>query len=311
MSQSMQLPAQQAENFAPNATIISSAQLESEPQTPLQTNFTVPTINSGTSTIAEPIREQFTALHLEEQLDLATLNTPIGPKRQTRVSIPWGLDGVAELAIQVVHAMQIWDHEARKALIIMKQRAEGVKLFVESLQRNFHITLSKSPVWATIENGAKKTLRHHQAKRNQEKNQITGDGDRAEDRVLTAQQFQKKQQREHLYDVMLKMMLSFEQFKEVCVCCVLCLLITVWGYNAYVLVVHMYYMQDNKKNRDKQKRKAANMLQAGKHAMDAALGNMAKKIKIVNGTVDLTTTDKDGDKKDAVKLTGYLLILEI
>ena len=59
---------------------------------------------------------------------------------------------------------------------------------------------------------------------------------------------------------------------------------------------HVYMVQHKKKQKAKEKRKATELLRAGKHTMNAALGNLAKKMKadrdavVSNGSVDVDLT---------------------
>ena len=77
-------------------------------------------------------------LQLGEELQPLPLNgtpaveTPAAPTRNlVRVSIPWGVDGVEELVLQVIFAIKIWDMEARDDMIIMQQEKKYRTLRVD------------------------------------------------------------------------------------------------------------------------------------------------------------------------------------
>ena len=92
---------------------------------------------------------------------------------------------------------------------------KGIDLFVSTLQYRFGITLSKYPVWDTIENGTKKTLSRHKAKLNKEKNAVTGDGDRDADQEMSTEEFHKKQNRDKFYDSMVVLLETYLELKKV------------------------------------------------------------------------------------------------
>ena len=73
--------------------------------------------------------QNMSGLQLGEELQPLPLDgspaveTPVTPTRNlVRVSIPWGVNGVEELALQVILAIKIWDMEARDGMIIMQQQ---------------------------------------------------------------------------------------------------------------------------------------------------------------------------------------------
>ena len=86
---------------------------------------------------------------------------------------------------------------------------------MSTLQHKFGNTLSKYPVWGTIENGAKKTLSRHKTKLNKEKNVVTGDGHRDEDEEMSAEEFHKRQNRDKFYDSMVVLLESYMELKKV------------------------------------------------------------------------------------------------
>lgn len=232
----------------------------------------------------ENVRQNMSELQLGEELQPLPLNgspaveTPAAPTRNlVRVSIPWGVDGVEELALQVIFAIKIWDMEARNGMIIMQQQKKGIELFVSTLQHRFGITLSKYPVWGTIENGAKKTLSRHKAKLNKEKNAVTGDGDRDADQEMSTEEFHKKQNRDKFYDSMVVLLETYLELKKVILPINTSVCIFMYVHNS--TCAHVYMVQHKKKQKAKDKRKATELLRAGKHTMNAALGNLAKRMK--------------------------------
>ena len=68
-------------------------------------------------------------LQLKEELQPLPLDgspaveTPVTPTRNlVRVSIPWGVDGVEELTLEVIFAIKIWDMETHNGMIIMQHQ---------------------------------------------------------------------------------------------------------------------------------------------------------------------------------------------
>ena len=176
-------------------------QLHSQPPQPLTPQTSVPLIANNND--GENVRQRLSGLQLQP-IPLESERTPEAPGRPAvprrqvnRVSIPWELQGVKELSLQVMFTIRYWDCEARKTMVIMQSRQRGIRLFVDNMSMQLGITLTKNPVFQTIENGAKKTLTEQKAKRNKEKNKVTGDGDRDGDELLSQEEFAERQRREN------------------------------------------------------------------------------------------------------------------
>lgn len=160
------------------------------------------------------VRHNLTALELEP-IPVPFVETPEIPSQIGRTSIPWDIKGVKELAVHVLFTIRYWDLQARKTMEVMKEREKAVQLFVENLSFKLGITLTKTPVFGTIENGVKKTLKAHKTKRNKEKNKITGGGDDDGDEVLNEAEFYQRQKRDRFYDTMVEMQDTFQAAKAV------------------------------------------------------------------------------------------------
>ena len=109
------------------------------------------------------------------------LMAPAPRRAITRVTIPWQTKGVSECAVEICSMKKNWIVSTRKELIrtkkLMQTYKDGVYIFVETIKRRLGITLTKSPSWQTIRNGAVRALMTHKAYRNGER-RITGGGDR-------------------------------------------------------------------------------------------------------------------------------------
>ena len=119
------------------------------------------------------------------------------------------------MAVHVLFTIHYWDLQARENMEVMKERERAVEMFVTNLKFKLGITLAKAPVFGTIENGVKKTLKQYRAKRNKEKSKITGGGDSDHDEALSEEEFRSRQQLDHFYDTMAEMYDSFQAAKEV------------------------------------------------------------------------------------------------
>lgn len=252
------------------------------------------------------IRQQISTLQITPNFTPrkipADANTPVPvlqhkKKKKRRASIEWTAD-VLYLAVRVIDTIQLWNVKAREVMKVMEARNRGVGMFVQNMAHQFGVHIQSKPVWGTIENAVNKVLDIHQVQRNKEKNKITGGGDADGDELESDEKRRKRMFRERFYDKMLGVRAGFKEWRQV------------FFYNSFgkqltnrylsvFNISHLFHIHQKKKSKNKaEKRKAEQLVAAGKHTMNAAIGNLAKRMRRQADGTD--GTDGQPDKRKSM-----------